>query len=68
MKNEIINLIEIVKNTQIKKIEVKQIMTLERYMDATRDKKLNTSLFEFFGYDDEEIFELDYNFLIKNIY
>ena len=41
---------------------------LEDYLDAYPDKNLDSSYYKLFGYDDEDIFELDYQFMIDNIY
>jgi len=69
MENQIKTLIQIIKNTNITEVKkITNFITLEQYLDATKDKKLDSSLFEIFGYDDEDIFILDYNFLINNIY
>jgi len=48
--------------------KIKAITTLENYLDLTKDKNLDSSLYQLFGYDDEEIFEMDYEFLINNVY
>jgi len=69
MENQIKTLIQIIKNTNITEVKkITNFITLEQYLDATKDKKLDSQLFEIFGYDDEDIFILDYNFLINNIY
>ena len=41
---------------------------LEDYLDVYPDKNLDSSYYKLFGYDDEDIFEIDYQFLIENIY
>jgi hypothetical protein len=69
MENQIINLIQNIENTEIKKFQpIEKLMTLENYMDLTNDKNLDLSLYKLFGYDDDEIFEMDYKFMIDCIY
>jgi len=41
---------------------------LEDYLDITKDKNLDNEFYSLFGYDDEDIFEIDYEFMINNIY
>ena len=71
MENQIKTLIEIIENTKFNKIEKNNDhIKLEDYLDITKDKNLDYKFYSLFGYDDddEEIFELDYEFMINNIY
>ena len=74
MENQIKTLIEIIENTKFNKIEKNNDhIKLEDYLDITKDSKvknLDYKFYSLFGYDDddEEIFELDYEFMINNIY
>lgn len=69
MENQIKTLIEIIENYKIPKINIiSNHIRLEDYLDITKDKNLDYRYYSLFGYDDEEIFELDYEFMINNIY
>ena len=70
MENQIKTLIQIIENTKINKINTisNDFIKLETYLDITKDKDLDYKFSSLFGYDDEEIFELDYEFMINNIY
>jgi len=69
MENQIKTLIEIIENTKFNKINIiSETLSLEQYLDITKDKNLDYKFYKEFGYDDEEIFELDYEFMINNIY
>jgi hypothetical protein len=70
MQNEIINLIQNINkyDFKIKQYKLEKLMSLEDYLTITYDRNLNSSLYELFNYDDEEIFYLDYDFMIENIF
>jgi len=66
---EIKKLIQNIENIKINKFnKIQSFIKLEDYLDVYPDKKLDSSLYKIFGYDDEDIFELDYQFMIENIY
>lgn len=69
--NDIETIFECIKNKEYidELVSIKNnSIKLEDYLDAYPDKNLDSSLYKLFGYDDEDIFELDYKFMIENIY
>lgn len=74
LENEILTLINQIKTVSecIKNKEYvdalisrkKKRISLEKYLDVFQDKNLDSSLYELFGYNDAEIFEMDYQFII----
>lgn len=69
MNKQVIEIKQLIQNIESFKInKIKSFIKLEDYLDVYPDKKLDSSLYQLFGYDDEDIFILDYEFMIENIY
>ena len=69
--NTIETVFECIKNKQYidELVSIKNnSIKLEDYLDVYPDKNLDSSYYKLFGYDDEDIFEIDYQFMIENIY